>query len=164
MKHCMLFACTASSTDADSTAAFNSGMPAMHYTLLGFTQQGSIRRFSFQRVSGPNERVRFDVSADLTLARKWNISVQQLPALCTALLQTEAAIGPAAGLSLTEADLSAAALTNEAAAAERAEVQAARSRRAALSSRSVAARSNPPADAGLSEPRTRLSGANDGND
>src|SRR5687768_11240656 len=86
----MLFGRTANCTDADQPASpaiapvtprkphcFPSrleGTEPMHYTLLGFTQQGSIRRFTFQRVAGTAERVRFVVCADLGLARKWNIA------------------------------------------------------------------------------------------
>ena len=114
----------------------------MHYTLLGFTQHGSMRRFTFLRVIGATERVRFDVSADLALARKWNIAVQELPALCTTLLHAEAGERACDGLSLSEADLRAASEKNQALEAERVALQTARSQRAALASRAASAKRN----------------------
>ena len=63
------------------------------FKLLGFSQQGNIRQFLFQRDDSGDRSV-CTVNADLALARKFNLAVQDLPLFCTRLLHTEAEAQP----------------------------------------------------------------------
>ena len=58
----------------------------MEFVLLGFDQSASIRRFQFESIDGDHTRTPVAVVADLTLARQYNIQVQNLPLLCRQLL------------------------------------------------------------------------------
>ena len=111
----------------------------MHYTLLGFSQEGSVRSYSFQRVTVDAPRVPFVVTVDLSLARRWNVPMQDLPQVCARVLQAVSDEAPAGRLSVTESDLNAASARNAAAAAEIAAAQSARSRRASRAAASRAA-------------------------
>ena len=68
------------------------------FKLLGFSQQGNIRQFLFQRDDSGDRSV-CTVNADLALARKFNLAVQDLPLFCTRLLHTEAEAQPVKSLS-----------------------------------------------------------------
>ena len=59
----------------------------MQYILTGFSHEMGYRGFVFESVE---DRVRtaYRVKADLALARKHGIAVQELPLLCRALLET----------------------------------------------------------------------------
>ena len=61
----------------------------MQYILTGFSHETGYRVFVFESV---DDRVRttYRVKADLALARKHGIAVQELPLLCRALLETRA--------------------------------------------------------------------------
>jgi hypothetical protein len=62
----------------------------MHYILTGFRQDGGFRIFSFDRIepSQPNtSRTSHTVRADIALAQKYEIRLQELPLLCRALLE-----------------------------------------------------------------------------
>ena len=113
---------------------FASQRVQMHYMLVGFSQEGALRRFSFQRVVIGATRVKFDVLADLALARRCNIGLQELPSLCSRRLYAAAEDAPAHTLCLTEADLCEAAAENAASMAEIAAAHAARARRASSAS------------------------------
>jgi hypothetical protein len=102
--------------------------------LVGFSQEGAFRRFSFQRVVIGSSRVKFDVLADLALAKRCNIGLQELPSLCARRLHATAEDAPADTLCLTEADLCEAAAANAASTAQIAAAHAARSRRASSAS------------------------------
>lgn len=78
----------------------------MHYKLLGFTHNGSARHFVFQRVAGLGTvSVTFTVVADLTLARQFKMALQDLPSICSRLLETGADDQPGGTRFLTEADM-----------------------------------------------------------
>ena len=111
----------------------------MHYKLLGFSQEGSVRRFTFQRVNAEAPKARFLVSVDLLLARRYEVPMQELPQLCSRVLQAGPDDAGSTRLSVTESDLHAAASRNATAAAEIAAAQSARSQRA---SRAAALRSS----------------------
>jgi hypothetical protein len=104
----------------------------MHYKLLGFSQSGSVRRFSFQRVGINATPTPFTVLADIMLARKFKLALQELPSLCSRLLERGGEDQPAGTLSLTEADMSMCAHENEAAALKEAEKRAFRAYHGAL--------------------------------
>ena len=102
----------------------------MHYKLLGFSEKDSVRTFSFHRI-GPlgTTPVAFKVLADMRLAREHKVPLQELPSLCSRLLEGTSESGPAGVLTLGAAELSlcAAGLNAERAA----QVAAAQKRRAA---------------------------------
>jgi hypothetical protein len=75
------------------------------------------------------------VHADLALARKFRLAVQDLPLLCTRLLQTEADAQPIKSLSLSEAQMQIHCAENDALKKIDAEKSALRSRRSALAAR-----------------------------
>jgi hypothetical protein len=108
------------------------------FKLLGFSQHGDIRHFLFQRDES-GDRTVCTVHADLALARKFRLAVQDLPLLCTRLLQTEADAQPIKSLSLSEAQMQIHCAENDALKKIDAEKSALRSRRSALAAE---ARSN----------------------
>ncbi len=59
----------------------------MLFTLAGFTQDIGFRLFSFERVAADRSRTVVTVRADLALARRYGIRVQELPLLCRGLLE-----------------------------------------------------------------------------
>ena len=104
----------------------------MLYKLLGFSQKGTVRRYAFQRVGIDARPEVFAVDADMALARKYNVGLQELPGLCSRLLIATGEDGPSGPLSLTEAHLGVCAAANAAIAAEVAANKELRSRRGAL--------------------------------
>ena len=105
----------------------------MHYKLMGFRQDGGIRRFRFHRVEIGVPPIPFTVLADTSLARTFKLSLQELPSLCSRLLSAvdRSATGT---LVLSEADMSLGAAENAAAAAQIDAARALRSRRSSLAS------------------------------
>lgn len=101
------------------------------FKLLGFSQDGNVRQFLFQRDDSGNRTV-CTVFADLALARKLKLAVQDLPLYCTRLLQTEADAQPVNSLWLVEETMRIHAAENEALSQIDAEKSALRSRRSAL--------------------------------
>jgi hypothetical protein len=59
----------------------------MTFTLSGFTEGNGHRRFAFQCVGGDGGRKTVIVRADVSLARKHEIRLQELPLICLRLLQ-----------------------------------------------------------------------------
>jgi hypothetical protein len=59
----------------------------MQYILTGFTHNGGFRVFAFEGVTNGAARTAYSVNADLALARKHGIRVQELPLLCRAVLE-----------------------------------------------------------------------------
>jgi hypothetical protein len=57
------------------------------FTLAGFSQEGSIRHFSFRCVNVDRSHSDFMVDADTDLIRSYGISLQDLPLLCRRLLE-----------------------------------------------------------------------------
>ena len=104
----------------------------MHYKLLGFSQNGHLRTFWFHRI-GPlgTAPVGFRVLADTSVVRKHNVPLQELPSLCTRVLNATCESGSAGALTLLEPDISQYAAELDQA---RAEADAARKRRALQSS------------------------------
>ena len=101
------------------------------FKLLGFSQQGNVRQFLFQRDNSGDRSV-CTVNADLVLARKFKLAVQDLPLLCTRLLQTEADAQPVKSLALSETQMRVHLAEKEELQKLDAEKSALRSRRSAL--------------------------------
>jgi hypothetical protein len=59
----------------------------MEYVLTGFNQDKNIRRFAFDGIGDDRRRTMFTVGVDISLIRKYEISLQELPLLCRHLLQ-----------------------------------------------------------------------------
>lgn len=75
------------------------------FLLAGFTQDADVRVFAFHRVEADRTHTTFTVSADLSLVRKYDIHLQELPLLCRKLLHRREDLEPGRALSFTEADM-----------------------------------------------------------
>jgi hypothetical protein len=80
----------------------------MEFVLLGFDQSDSIRQFRFESIGADHRRTQVVVSADLTLAREYDLQVQNLPLFCRDLLSRSEPGTLATGLvTLTATDMAA---------------------------------------------------------
>lgn len=77
----------------------------MQYVLAGFTQDTGFRVFSFERVADDWARTPYSVKADLALARKYRIPMQELPLLCRGVLERHSEDDDARAFTLTEEDM-----------------------------------------------------------
>ena len=59
----------------------------MRYLLTGFTHDTGVRIFAFEGVAADRDRTEYRVRADLALARKHGIQMQELPLLCRGVLE-----------------------------------------------------------------------------
>ena len=64
------------------------------FTLMGFSQEGSMRHFAFQCVNDNRSHSDFTVDADTNLTRRYGISLQELPLLCRRLLEETLFVTP----------------------------------------------------------------------
>jgi hypothetical protein len=71
------------------------------FTLIGFSQEGSIRHFAFQSRNDDRSHSDFTVDADTNLIRRYGISLQELPLLCRRLLE-EIPVTPGSALTIAE--------------------------------------------------------------
>lgn len=79
----------------------------MPYILTGFTHHTGLRVFAFQEGIGHGSAATaFSVSADLALARKHGIPVQDLPLLCRAVLEQRSESDDRRAFMYTESDMS----------------------------------------------------------
>ena len=60
----------------------------MVFALMGFTNEHNLRRFTFELAGSGPPRTTVVVEADMALARKYEIPLQELPLLCVRLLQS----------------------------------------------------------------------------
>src|SRR5215831_2248088 len=60
----------------------------MVFALIGFTDESGLRRFTFELAGSGPPRTTVVVAADMALARKYEIPLQELPLLCVRLLQS----------------------------------------------------------------------------
>lgn len=75
----------------------------MTFTLTGFEEgKGGVRRFAFQCVAADRSKTNVIVDADVSLARKYQIRLQELPLLCVRLLESLDSEGLAGAITLTE--------------------------------------------------------------
>lgn len=88
----------------------------MRFTLSGFTERNGFRRFAFDCVSSEAEKSAVIVGADVNLARKHDIRLQDLPLLCLQLLESLGAEMPGEGITLTEERMIAVQTTSRAVA------------------------------------------------
>ena len=80
----------------------------MRFVLLGFDQSDSIRQFRFESVGADHRRTPVVVTADLMLAREYDIQIQNLPLLCWELLiRSEPGTLAAGVVTLTATDMAA---------------------------------------------------------
>jgi hypothetical protein len=75
----------------------------MEYVLTSFQQQLNVRRFYFKGTNEARERLEFIVGVDLSLARKHNIPVQDLPLLCLRHLEARTSDAQPRGVNFTDA-------------------------------------------------------------
>jgi hypothetical protein len=74
------------------------------FTLIGFHQDASLRRYEFQRNSD-GMRTAFTVGVDLALILRVGVHIQELPLLCRALLEQQAEGQEVSALTLTETEM-----------------------------------------------------------
>jgi hypothetical protein len=74
----------------------------MNFTLSGFKERDGLRRFAFQCVGANDAKTTVIVRADVALARKHEIRLQELPLICVRLLESMSADELAAPITLTE--------------------------------------------------------------
>ena len=60
----------------------------MVFALMGFKNELSVRRFTFELVGSGPPRTTMVIVADMALVRKYEIPLQELPLLCVRLLQS----------------------------------------------------------------------------
>lgn len=76
------------------------------YLLRGFTQSNSCRTFFFEGVSADRSKTRLTVQADLILAKRHGIPLQELPLLCHDLLSHRDETAPdSVSLTFTEENM-----------------------------------------------------------
>lgn len=126
---------------------------AMHYSLMGFSQNGAIRRFRFNRIEMGVAPISVTVLADTSLARTFNLGLQELPSLCSRLLNASQGM-VVSTLVLGEAEMSISAAENAALAAD---IEAARTMRSQRNSLASKARK---ADSGTRHEKREADSAN----
>ena len=105
----------------------------MHYKLLGFSESDSVRHFAFQRVlCNGTASEKYTVTADVALARKFRITLQELPSLCARLLEARPEDSPSGTILLTDADLCVHAAANLVTAQQDAAKRVLKSRRGVI--------------------------------
>jgi hypothetical protein len=77
----------------------------MEVLLVQFYEANGTRMFVFHCVGAGRSRTTVRVSADVTLARKYDIRLQELPLLCRRLLDTIPEEGLQSSFTLTEAHM-----------------------------------------------------------
>lgn len=60
--------------------------PKMQFIVTGFSHATGVRVFAFDGIAAGRSRMAFTVSADVTLARKYGIRIQELSLLCRGIL------------------------------------------------------------------------------
>jgi len=77
----------------------------MRFILTGFTQDVGFRVFAFSGVATDAARTDYTVRADLSLIRRYDIRMQELPLLCRGLLERCEAGGEKRHLTFTEEEM-----------------------------------------------------------
>jgi len=77
----------------------------MKFVLRGFRQVTTFRVFTFESLATERPRSLFTVQADLALARRYGIPLQDLPLLCRSVLERIPVDGSERSFSFTEADM-----------------------------------------------------------
>lgn len=74
----------------------------MTFTLTGFVEGAGFRRFAFRCIHADHSHSTVIVRADVSLARKHEIRLQELPLICVRLLESLGASELAGRITLTE--------------------------------------------------------------
>jgi len=77
----------------------------LQYLVTGFTQNTGIRVFAFEGIAAGYVRTPYSVQADLSLARKHGIRMQELPLLCRAVLERHIDDDDQRAFTFTEGDM-----------------------------------------------------------
>ena len=77
----------------------------MQFSLTGFSQSANVRLYAFQGVTNEGMHREFTVGVDLNLARRYAISLQELPLLCRKLLEGQPAAGEVDSLTFSEQEM-----------------------------------------------------------
>jgi hypothetical protein len=77
----------------------------MNFTFTGFFQDGIYRVFSYETLPKEQGRHKFWVRADMGLARRNKIQVQELPLLCRAVLEDRGDVNGERTLTYTSAEM-----------------------------------------------------------
>lgn len=77
----------------------------VHYLLAGFTQNTGFRVFAFEGVTGDWVRTTYSVTADLAMARKYGIQMQELPLLCRGVLDRRSENDERRAFTFSESDM-----------------------------------------------------------
>jgi hypothetical protein len=88
----------------------------VQYQFAGFQDAAGVRQFAFDRIADDRSRTRVVVTADMTLARKYDIRMQELPLLCRRLLDEPGAEQAGRPICLTEEHMAAIRATAQAVA------------------------------------------------
>ena len=75
------------------------------FVLRGFHQTMAFRVFTFEGIAADRVRSLFTIRADLTLARRYRIPLQELPLLCRAVLERLHDGGDKRAFAYTEEDM-----------------------------------------------------------
>ena len=78
---------------------------SMQYLLTGFAQDRGIRLFAFEGFSADRVRTAYSVAADLALARKHGIQMQELPLLCRGVLDQRSEDDDRRAFTFSEVDM-----------------------------------------------------------
>ena len=74
----------------------------MEFILVGFNENAGVRQFAFDCIHADRSRQKVTVRADVTLARKYQIRLQELPLLCRRLLESIPEGGLKTAITFTE--------------------------------------------------------------
>jgi hypothetical protein len=77
----------------------------MQFSLTGFSQSANVRLYAFQGVTNEGMHREFTVGVDLNLARRYAISLQELPLMCRKLLEGQPAVGEVESLTFSEQEM-----------------------------------------------------------
>ena len=78
----------------------------MEALLVGFRENANIRAFVFNCVQPNHSKTQVVVSADVSLARRYKIALQELPLICKRLLESTPGDNVEAAITLTEERMS----------------------------------------------------------
>jgi hypothetical protein len=78
----------------------------MQFALVRFTHEMGSRVYAFERMQADRSRTSYTVRADLTLIRRYDIPMQELPLLCQRLLEGRAGDEGPRALTFTEEEMS----------------------------------------------------------
>jgi hypothetical protein len=77
----------------------------MQFVLTGFTHDKGLRVFAFERMGEDRVRTQCTVKADLALARRYGIQIQELPLLCRGILERREEGDATVSFTFTEEDI-----------------------------------------------------------